>query len=470
VAWRWTAPFEADPAPFEVTLAVVLVGSVAVATVTWLAFERPLLGLKRLVRTTAQVLDGPLAPRLVALTLLGFAVRVVFVVGWRRFDGVGGDPLWYHQGANLLADGEGFVDVFRFADGVREPGADHPPAYLVWLAVSSVAGLRSLLAHQLWSCLLGALAIPCCGLAGARLGGSRTALAAAAVAALSPLLWVYDGLLLSETLAITSAAAVTWLTLVAGAAGTRRTGTLVALGLALGVLVLTQAEAVLLVPLVLAAVAWTQWRRAVVVGVATAVLVGPWVAANLVRFDEPATLSTQLGTTLLHANCDATYDGPHVGWWSFPCAAEVPVPAGDRSRADLVYREHALRYVGDHPGRLPVVVAARVGRTFGLLDPDGQAVLDRLDGRPRGVATAAVVLWYPTAALAVVGWVALRRRRWSWRDLVALWGPVAVVGATVVLFYGTTRFRAPAEPAFAVLVGAALTRRHLRPPVAGPAR
>lgn len=459
VAWRWTPPFEANPAPFEASLLVVVAGSVAIASASWLSFERPLLRLKRLARSTSQVLDGRLGPRLVALTAVGLAVRVLFVLGWRRFDAVGGDPYWYHQGANLLADGEGFVNVFRFDEGIRQPGADHPPAYLVWLGLSSLAGFRTLLAHQLWSCVLGALAVPFCGLAGARIGGRRAAIAAAVIAALSPLLWVYDALLLSETMAITSVAAATWLALKARDERALHLATLVGLGTALGVLTLTRAEALLVVPVVLAATAWRQWRAFAVGAVSFGLVVAPWVGANLARFDHPATLSTQLGTTLAHAYCDDTFEGPHVGWWSYPCAADVPVPPGDTSNADLAYREVALDYAGDHLGRLPVVLAARLGRTFGLWDPDGQATLDRVEGRPRGVAVAAAVLWYPTAALAVAGWLVLRRRGWSWARLAPLWAPVACVVVTVLAFYGTTRFRALAEPSVAILAATALAHR-----------
>lgn len=461
-SWRWTPPFEANPAPFELTALVVVLGSVAVASVSWLTFERPLLRLKRLARSTAAVLDGPLLPRLAVLTAVALAVRVVFVLGWRRFDAVAGDPYWYHRGANLLADGEGFVNVFRFDAGLRQPGADHPPAYLVWLAGSSLVGLRSLLAHQLWSCVLGALAVPFCGLAGARLGTNRTALAAAGIAAVSPLLWIYDALLLSETLAITAVAATIWLALKVRDEGAGRIGTVVALGAALGVLTLTRAEAVLIVPVVLAAVTWRRWRPMVAGLAACAVVVAPWVGANLVRFDEPATLSTQLGTTLAHAYCDDTFSGPFIGWWSFPCAADLPVPPGDASNADIAYREAALDYAGDHLGRLPVVLAARFGRTFGAWDPIDQATLDRVEGRPRGVAVTAALLWYPTIVAAAVGWVALRRRGWSWAALAPLWAPVACVAVTVLAFYGTTRFRALAEPSFAILAAAAVTRNHLR--------
>src|SRR5690606_35894062 len=189
---------------------------------------------------------------------------------------------------------------------------------------------------------------------------------------------------------------------------------------------------------------------------------------NLARFDRPATLSTQLGTTLAHAYCEDTFHGEWLGWWSYPCAADLPVPPGDTSHADHAYREVALERARDELDRLPVVVAARLGRTFGVWNPFQQAQLDRVEGRPEGVAKAAVLLWYPTAAAAVAGWVALRRRGWGWWRLAPLWAPVACVAATVAVVYGPTRFRALAEPAFAVLAAAALTRASLRSPDPSP--
>jgi 4-amino-4-deoxy-L-arabinose transferase-like glycosyltransferase len=388
---------------------------------------------------------------------------VFFVLGWKRFDSVGGDPFWFHEGANLLADGRGFLHVFRFVgSGVVEPGADHPPAYLVALAIPSLFGLRSLLDHQLWSCLIGATAVVFAGLAGARLGNRRTALLAAALVAVTPTIWVYDGILHSETLAITAITAATWLALRA------RTEpdwpTVLGLGAALGVLVLARAETILLVPVVVGAALWPHHRRRVAAALgAAAVLVGPWVVANLVRFDNPSTLSTQLGTTLLHANCDAVYYGPQIGWWNYACAASLPLPPGDASVSDAFYRRHAIDYVKAHEGRVPVVVAARVGRTFGLFDPLQQVDLDRVEGRPKGVAVAGMLAYYVTAAAAVVGYRRLRRAGRSRRDLADLWAPIALVLLTAVVFYGTTRFRAIAEPALVLLAAAAFTVTPTRP-------
>ncbi|MBA2281460.1 MAG: glycosyl transferase, partial [Acidimicrobiia bacterium] len=134
--------------------------------------------------------------------------------------------------------------------------------------------------------------------------------------------------------------------------------------------------------------------------------------------------------------------------------------------AEAAYRAEATAYIGDHLGRVPVVAAARLGRTFGVYDPVGQVDLDRVEGRPKGLAVAGLLTFYATAALAVVGWRRLRRAGWSWAALAPLWGPIALVAVTVVAFYGTTRFRAVAELSFILLAAVGLTGA--RPPERAP--
>ena len=89
--------------------------------------------------------------------------------------------------------------------------------------------------------------------------------------------------------------------------------------MAIGPATLARAEAFMLVGLLalpLAAVgaglagaragpAGSRWRAG-----AALLVMAPWVVANLIRFEEPATLSTQMGPTLEAANCDDTYFGP----------------------------------------------------------------------------------------------------------------------------------------------------------------
>ena len=398
---------------------------------------------------------------LLGICALGLGLRVGYVLGWQQIDEdeLGGDAYYYHAAANLLAEGEGFVHPFFWREGIRAPGADHPPAYQVVLALPSVVGLDTVRDHQLFSCVLGTVTIGLAGLAGRQIAGRRAGLIAAGLTALYPNIWMNDAAVMSETLALLFGVVV----VICAYQAWRRPSWrwFVATGAAIGLASLARAEGVMLVPLVVwPLAAWARgidgWRvrlGRLAAGTGAAVLViAPWVVANMVRFDEPTTLSTQLGPTLDVANCDETYYGTALGAWSFDCASD-PEANADRSTIDKQLRDEAIDYARDHASRLPVVVAARFGRAWAVYDPLEQLKFDRFaENRPLGASRAGLASYYVIAAGAVAGAVVLRRRGVPSFPLVA---GVINVAVTVVLFYGSTRFRAPAEPSLVLLAAVA---------------
>jgi hypothetical protein len=74
---------------------------------------------------------------LAAVAVIGLAVRVTYVLLEQRDIDFGGDARFYHDGANLLADGKGFISPFDHHKGHVVEAADHPPLYLVFLAIPS---------------------------------------------------------------------------------------------------------------------------------------------------------------------------------------------------------------------------------------------------------------------------------------------------------------------------------------------
>src|SRR6266516_1253416 len=75
---------------------------------------------------------------------LGFVIRLVYTyVHGDNLAALGIDAGYYHNGANLLADGKWFVSpvgLFNFY-GVGQ-AASHPPAYQVLLGIVSALGMR----------------------------------------------------------------------------------------------------------------------------------------------------------------------------------------------------------------------------------------------------------------------------------------------------------------------------------------
>jgi 4-amino-4-deoxy-L-arabinose transferase-like glycosyltransferase len=428
------------------------------------------------------------AQRLALVSVAALVLRVGYVLLFRRDDlPLGGDSLFYSLGAELLADGHGFVEPLTVVGaGPVEQSASHPPLYLLWLAGLSFVdpGGTSQLVHMLWSCVLGTGTVIVCGLAGREVAGPRCGLVAGALAAVYPNVWVHDGMLLSETMSVF----VTALVILLAYRFWHRPSLAraVSLGVACGLAALSRPEllltlALVLGPLVLLANGIAIRRRLqwlIAGGAAAAVILAPWAAYNLSRFEEPVYLSTNSGSTLAAANCDATYHGVQIGSKNYECArdvfAAVARPGMDPSERDEAVRREALRYVRDNLGRVPVVVAARWGRITGLFRPRQEINFDQFfSQRDRWVAESTLYSYYVVAALAVGGALVLRRRRVPVLPLAAF--PVIVL-VSVALTFAQSRYRAPAEAALVVLAAVAVdalveraqTRRRAREEPAPP--
>ncbi len=121
---------------------------------------------------------------LLALVAVGaLLLRLEYI--WTARDGraLGGDALYYHSSANLVAEGRGFVNPFSYASyGRLEQSAEHPPLYVMYLAVFSWLGFTSVHAHLVASALLGTATVVIGGLAGREMGGRRLGILAARTA------------------------------------------------------------------------------------------------------------------------------------------------------------------------------------------------------------------------------------------------------------------------------------------------
>src|SRR3954468_8322723 len=115
---------------------------------------------------------------LAAIAAGGLAVRLVYVLVLTPHLRGLGDATYYHELANALADGRGFVNP---ATGAAT--ALHPPLFPLALTPSSLLGLDSYNAHRVVVALIGTATVVCVGLLGRRLAGDRAGLMAAGVAA-----------------------------------------------------------------------------------------------------------------------------------------------------------------------------------------------------------------------------------------------------------------------------------------------
>ena len=393
---------------------------------------------------------------LLAIAAAGLAIRVAYTVLVADDIGGIGDYFFYHDSANYLADGRGFINPFALATGPAEPTAEHPPLWSFVLAVTSLLGGTGYESHKLTGCIVGAAAILPIGLLGRRVAGDRAGLVAAALAAVYPTLIAADGSLMSESLYGLLVA----MALVAAYRFHDRPGWVVAaaLGALLGLAALTRGEALVLLPLlglVLCLGERAPWRRrllrfaAICAGAAVVIL--PWTIRNWVAFDRPVLVSINGSAVIAGANCDQVYSGENMGFWEVDCAGGVPRSLSEPEKAE-VWRERGVDYALDHPGRLPAVGAVRVLRVWDLWQPWRQTLSEGRDRTVQALGTGDVL---PAGAGGRRGALVLLRRRGV--PLAILLAPPVAVTLSALLGYGLPRFRHAAEIPLVVLAAVALT-------------
>jgi 4-amino-4-deoxy-L-arabinose transferase-like glycosyltransferase len=414
-----------------------------------------------------------------ALALVAFALRVAYALIADVPHGLG-DDLWFHSVANGLVDGRGFSDPFHSVgpDGVVAFGlygapiatAFHPPLFPLLLAIPSLVGLDTYTAHQVFGCALGAAAVPVMGLVGRRLAGEAAGIAAAAIGAVFIPLMARDSLLLSESVyGLLIALALLAVLRLRERPTARRA---LELGVVIGLAALTRGEALLLVVILAVPAAFVaaergrRLRTAALVCAATVAVCLPWCVRNSLEYDRLTLITTGDGSVIAGSNLPSTFHGPLLGSWDFRGMARSP--AGRRTDPNEAVQSERLRkqgvdYALDHVSRLPVVLAARIGRTWELYPFDPRERFDVAHDQFQHIRTLeypAQLMLLAVWLLAIMGGVRLRRDR---QPLWPLLVPVVLVTLISVLGHGDPRYRHAADVSLVILAGVGLAGMKGRP-------
>jgi 4-amino-4-deoxy-L-arabinose transferase-like glycosyltransferase len=402
-----------------------------------------------------------------AITLVGLIVRLIYTAktnvpshpDWL----VNFDPIWYHRQADHLARGMGFISAHSDA---AIPSAEHPPLLGVILSLFSRIGLRSFETHRYLTALFGTAVVPVMAALGRRVAGWRVGLAAAALAAVTPFLFANDGQLMPESLYLVFVTAALLFAYRAWDAPHWRDH--VILGALIGLAALCRGEGLLLAPFLGIPLGlrspgvrgwWPRLRIVLIVGGAALLIIAPWTAYNLRRFNHPVLIATSADTAFAGANCAQAYAEHDLGYWSVDCVGARSDVPGDESDFSVAIRRKATTYLGEHVNELPKVVTARILRMWNLMRTSDGVMADSLQNRPKPVTWAGIVALAVLAPLAAWGAVQLRRRGRPTFPLALMPVMVSVVAAG---FYGNARFRIPADLAIIALAACGLALR--RPP------
>ncbi len=411
------------------------------------------------------------AVQLAVIAAIAFTIRVLVILLVDPHVPKLGDASAYHLIANNLADGRGYIRPFDLARfHLVVPTAEYPPLHPFVVSLFSRLGFRSVEWQRICLAVVGTGTVVVIGTLGRRVAGARVGIVAAMIAAVSPMLFLPDVTLMSETVFGFLVALSLLLAVRAHASPTPLAVGMI--GVVLGFATLTRAEGALLAMLLVVPLAvrtpGSVARRVGVVALGIAgvvVVVLPWTIRNERTFHQLVPVSNNFGGVLSGANCRLTYSGPSLGSWRSTFGRGDPAggecftgfnghqPGFNEAMAGTDQRRRGVDYAREHVGELPKVAVARVLRTFGLFRPAQQIQLDALEGRPEQWQRWGTWLeWamYPLAAAGLV--ILVRRKAPAWPLLAALVSVVVASAAT----YGGQRFRIGAEPTIVVATATAL--------------
>jgi 4-amino-4-deoxy-L-arabinose transferase-like glycosyltransferase len=403
---------------------------------------------------------------LLAAALLGFVLRAAFgVIYWQ------GRPLTHDEReylalASNLAAGRGFAQDLpnepRDADSnVQRFG--RAPMYPLFLApiVAFNPALRDGRmpddvpdAVKVVQSIVGAIGVLLIGAIAARLGGERTGLIAAFIAAVyPPLVWICAYALSEALFAMLALACVWWLMPVLDASSPEgERGRLFIGGALIGLAVLTRPAMLFFLPFALL----LGWRRRAAFAVAmlagTLAVVLPWTARNATVYGRFVLVASEGGVTFWTGNHrEARGEGdlaanPHLKQLNQEFRARYR--GLTEEELEPIYYREALNFIAEAPLRWLGLVAKKLFYTWVPIGPSY-----RLHS-PRYFWTS-VIAYGVLLPVAIAGFIGL------WRSGRRPWTLWALAGSTVVvslLFFPQERFRIPViDPTLIICAAAALT-------------
>lgn len=408
-------------------------------------------------------------PRLVLGLVLAVAlvVRVAVVLASPDYTPVY-DSSDYVRHAVSIADGDGYPDSVFTAS--QSESAFRPPVYPYLLGAIQFAFGEVETAGRLAGALFGVLAVLLVYLIARRLWSERTALVAAALAALFPGLFLLSGALNTEPayLVIELAAVLFALRSRAGGGDLRWAA---AAGACCGLAALTRSNGLLLlIPIVFGVMAVRPrlsraGLAAPAVAVAVAALtVAPWAVRNSLTFDRLVGINAQTGFALAGIYNETAYerDGYRASWTP-PKFTGRYAPLYERRdldelELDAELRSQAVDWALDHPRyavEATVLNAIRI-LEFGKEHPLGHAsnrsqlALDRTEARVERAA------FYLLLLLAMAGAVVMARGPRDRRPPLFIWVVPILAVAMALPVISSTRYRTVAYPFLALAAAPAL--------------
>lgn len=407
-----------------------------------------------------------LKPFLPAVTIFGFAllVRVIYnlVVAGAYF------PLYDSAAYQFI--GFRLVDEHCFCMHSYVTTVYRPPLWPFLIAGISLVFGRANIYDRLFLCCLGAGTCVFIYLFARDLFNRRIGLIAGLIAAVYPALYLYDGWMYTESLYTFLLTAICYCMLRVQRDEGRRRRLWLLCGVLLALLSLTRPNGIIVVALVVLWTLFLSWRkllrRRALVNVALAVLVAgiliaPWTLRNYLVSHSFVPVATGDGTVLLGAYNDRTLLLPdHQGSWVNPLRTDPqvlrPFPLYTCNAVCEVAREEssknaAVQWIKAHLSSMPLLMVYHLRNFWTPYTREADLPMERFPDQLSSQIVYGMSEIFPILVflLAAIGLVATLKR--YWRELLFAYLVVLVTLGEALVYYGSSRFRAPIEPILVLL-------------------
>ncbi len=332
---------------------------------------------------------------------------------------------------------------------------DRPPLWpYIIAAIYTIMGPENFY-PRLFFCFTGAATCVIVYLFARDIFNKRVALLAGIIAIVYPGLFIYDGWLYTESLFTFCLMAFCYS--LYRLQRTAQAGWLVVSSVALVCASLTRPNGSLVLLLV---VAWAviiarakifSWRQAttsvLVIMLLTFGLIAPWTLRNYRISHQFIFVSTDSGTTLTGAyNDTALFSAPDRGLWVGPARVE-PLAARNISYTPTWIREHL--------SSMPYLIGLHFINMWRPYTSEEGLPVREFPDRPASqvVWTMMQITPIPLFLFAAIGIIVTRKK---WQHLLLPYLSILLTIIQCLIFYGSSRFRAPIEPMLVLLAAGAI--------------
>ncbi|GCE22442.1 ArnT family glycosyltransferase [Dictyobacter kobayashii] len=391
--------------------------------------------------------------------IIVFFVALIVRVGYNLTVGRGYQPLF---DAHFFRDtGLNIVNEHCFCLPAHVQSVGRAPAWPTIIALISIPFGPATIYPRLFLCCTGAATCFVVYLFARNLFGQRIAIITGLLAAIYPGLFIYDGWLYAEgfyTFTLTCFCFAQFKVL-----QTKKISWIIASGFFIALSALTRPNGLMLIGLigiwaiilcVSRQLSWKVGIQAVVISAFVAsLLIIPWTIRNYAVTGKIIPIEISEGATIAGSYNDTVLKANPYGYGMWMPNSHISPPLKDYS--DAGETAAGLHWIRTHLSSMPYLLTLHFRNMWIPYTSDEGLPMIQFPTRLSSHIVSDMI-WIMTPIIILLAFLGLLMTWRRWKDLLGVYLTILLTCAVCIVFYGSSRFRAPIEPLLVLLTGACI--------------